>query len=96
LRKNGQIEESARHHLAGMIYFLVTNNQQHLGTTLRNLAIRLQEAAETGTPYPLPRLADLLRRPEFSALRRFLDKWQVNLTELQEAIDGLVEEVRDT
>jgi len=90
LYKVGQIEEGARHILAGIVYHIVTGNQQRLEQVLRNLAIYLQEAKEKGTIYPLPRLNELLQQPEFSTLRRWLAEWGVEVGELQGRVDEVL------
>jgi hypothetical protein len=61
---------------------------------LRNLAIRMRKTAAAGGRYELPRLAELLVRPEFEPLQRTLAEWKVAVDELQAKIDELVEEVR--
>ncbi len=60
---------------------------------LRNVTIWIKEFANTSTPYLLPRLSDLLSRSEFSALRRFLEQWKIDIEELQGGIYGLVEQI---
>ena len=67
---------------------------QGLTRDLRNLAIDMREAAAAGGRYELPRLAELLARPEFEPLRRTLTEWKVALDELQATINQHVEEVR--
>jgi tetratricopeptide (TPR) repeat protein len=86
----GQIEKGARHRLAGMVYDIVTGNQQGLNQHLRNLAFDLQQAKEKGTTYPLPRLNELLQQPEFSTLRRWLAELGVEVGELQGRVDEVL------
>jgi tetratricopeptide (TPR) repeat protein len=83
LARPGTEEEAARHRLAAIAYFLVIGHAQHLAPTLRSLAIAMRQAAAAGGRYELPRLAELLARPEFEPLRRTLTEWKVPLDELQ-------------
>jgi tetratricopeptide (TPR) repeat protein len=89
----GQIEEGAKHLLAGIVYFIVIGNKNHLEIQLRNLALAIhkQVIEEKGTTYPLPRLNELLQHAEFSSLRRWLVERGVEVGELQRRVDGLVE-----
>jgi len=93
LHKVGQIEEGAKHTLARIVYNIVIGNKNHLEIQLRNLAIDLRKAKEKGTTYPLPRLNELLQQAEFSALRRWLAEWEVDVGELQGRIDEVVANV---
>jgi len=87
----GQIEEGARHRLAGITYGIVTNNRQLLyDEFLPALAIHKRQAKEKGTTYPLPRLNELLQQPEFSTLRRWLAEWGVEVGELQGRVDEVL------
>jgi hypothetical protein len=80
--------------LAPITYDLAMGHIQQLTRDLRNLAIDMRRAAASGGRYELPRLAELLARPEFEPLRRTLTEWKVPLDELQGKIDQQVEEVR--
>lgn len=53
-----------------------------------------RRAAQTGGQYALPSVAALLAQPEFAALQAFVAQRGVDIQELQEAIDELVEHVR--
>jgi tetratricopeptide (TPR) repeat protein len=93
----GQLEDPhgmAHHSLAAIAYGVVTGRRQDLTVILRNLAIEIRRAAARGDRLELPRLADLLEQPEFDALRQTLAARAVDVGELQETIDGLVEQVR--
>ncbi len=94
LDRLGASEQAARHQLAAIVYFLVIGHGQHLATTLEGLAFCMSRAAASGRRYELPRLDELLARPEFEPLQRTLAEWKVELDELQAKIDELVEEVR--
>ena len=84
----------ARHLLAAIVYVVVIGHRQYLKTSLDNLASRMRRAAAGGERYELPRLADLLARPELEALRQVLADRGVDVGELQEAIDQHVDQVR--
>ncbi|MEA2559987.1 MAG: hypothetical protein QOH06_1491 [Acidobacteriota bacterium] len=86
--------EAARHRLAAIIYDLIMGRGQGLATVLRGLAISMRVAAASGGRYELPRLAELLARPEFEPLHRTLIEWNVVLDDLQAQIDQLVDELR--
>jgi hypothetical protein len=92
LDRLGLAEEAARHQLATIVYFLITSHGQYLATIMRGLAIGITRAAASGERYELPRLTELLARPEFEPLQRTLTEWNVALDELQAKIDELVEE----
>jgi len=87
-------EEAARHRLARIAYVLVTGHGPFLAMELYNLAILMRRAAASGGRYELPRLAELLARPEFEPLQRTLAEWNVALDGLQAQVDQHVEEVR--
>jgi tetratricopeptide (TPR) repeat protein len=90
----GEGPEAARHLLAAIVYDVVIDHRQFLKTDLNNLAIHMRRAAAGGRRYELPRLADLLARPELEALRQVLVDRGVDAGELQGSIDQLVDQVR--
>jgi tetratricopeptide (TPR) repeat protein len=94
LDRSGETEEAARHLLAAIVYGLVMNHHQELSRHLHNLGINMRRAAPD--PYELPRLADLLSRPEFDALKRVLEASGVDAEGLQGTIDGIVEQERQS
>ena len=94
LGKAGKAEDEARHSLSTIIYCLLAQRHDYLATLFNNLSIRIRRAAQSGGEYALPRVADLLARPEFEALARFVAQRGVDIQELQEAIDQLVEQAR--
>jgi tetratricopeptide (TPR) repeat protein len=89
----GKPEDEARHLLAGIIYSVIST-PYHLSDFVKNLRIRIHRAAQSGRRYELPRISDLLTRPEFEALGGFLEKSGVDLQELQAQIDQMVEQAR--
>jgi len=86
--------EMARHQLAALVYDIVSGHHKGLKRRLRNLAILMRRAAQTGQRYELPSLAELLALPEFDALRQFLEQRGVAVAALQAVIDEQVEAVR--
>ena len=94
LERLGAVEEATRHRLAAIIYELVISHGQHLAIALHNLAISMRDAAASGGRYELPRLAELLARPDFEPLQRTLTERNVALDALQTQVDQYVEEVR--
>ena len=94
LHEKDDIEEGARHLLAGMIYRIVINNQQDIGASLHNLAIFMQESKQQGKRYPLPRVRELLGMAEFSTLNGWLSQWGVDVDGLQGTIDEIVGRIR--
>ncbi|MES1244366.1 MAG: tetratricopeptide repeat protein [Acidobacteriota bacterium] len=91
LGRLGEVEEAARHRLAQLAYDLVMDHGQFLAIGRRNLAILMSHAAVLGGRYELPRLTDLLARPEFEPIQRTLTERNVGLDELQARIDEIVE-----
>ena len=94
LEKAGKADDEASHLLAAIIYDLIAQRNDNLSIWFNNLRIRISRAAQTGGRYELPRVADLLARPEFEALARFVTQRSVEPQELQEAIDQFVEQAR--
>jgi len=90
----GLAGEATRHRLTAIVYDFGMGHGQSLARDLSNLAIDIRRAAASGKRYELPRLAELLARPEFEPLQRTLAEWNVALDELQAKIDEVVEEVR--
>ena len=80
--------------LAAIVYDLVMGHRQLLTGHLRNLAIAMRRAAAAGGRYELPRLAELLARPEFEPLQRTLAEWKVAVEEMQVRVDQIVEAER--
>ncbi len=88
------LAESPRHTLAGFIYFLAAGIQQHVETVLRNYARAFGRAHAAGTEPAIPRVAELLADPAFAPLEQWLRQRQVNVAELQAAVDQYLEMVR--
>ncbi len=98
LDRNGTptaLTEAPRHMLAALVYHLVTERWQELQQlSLNNYAIDFRRAHEAGTPLVVPRIADLLDDSAFRPLADWLASRQINVTELQAAVDDLLEQVR--
>ena len=94
LEQVGTQEEPARYRLAAITYCILTQHHESLFVELNNFAIAVRSAATAGERYELPRLAALLERPDFAALRQALADRGVDIGELQATIDQFVEHVR--
>jgi tetratricopeptide (TPR) repeat protein len=93
LDRVGEHDEARWHLFAALVYRLVTNNTESLRGTLHYLSILIRWAAASGARYELPRLADILSRPEFQALGNFLIQFGVNSDDLQANIDAGIQEL---
>ncbi len=86
------LAEAPCHMLAALVYRLVAGLGQSLQTSLHNYAIRFRRAHEAGTTLAVPRVAEVL------ATIPSLDAWlrgrQVDVDELQAAVDQWLEQVR--
>jgi gamma-glutamyl:cysteine ligase YbdK (ATP-grasp superfamily) len=63
---------------------------------LHNYVVRFRRAHTVGTALAVPRLAELLADPAFAQLEQWLRRRQADVTELQAAVDQLLEQVRQT
>ena len=88
------LAESPRHQLAALIYRLVAGLGQDLQTSLRNYAIDFRRAHAAGTELAVPRVAELLADPAFHPLEQWLRQRQVDVAELQAAVDQRLEQAR--
>ena len=88
------LAESPRHQLAGLIYLLVAGLGQDLQTSLHNYAIRFRRAQAAGTPLAVPPVAALLAVPAFHPLVDWLRQRQVDVAEVQAAVDQVLEQAR--
>ncbi len=79
--------EPARHMLAALVYFLVAGMRQYLQTSLRNYAVDFRRASGAGTEPDIPSVAELLADPAFDSVKTWLAQRQVDLGELQTAVD---------
>ncbi len=92
LHRTGHTAEAKDHQLSDLAYSLVTGLDPRI--SLRNLALRVREAATRGETFTLPRLADLLTSPAFATLRDWLSSRAVSLEDLQTRLDEVFEEAR--
>ncbi len=88
------LTESSRHQLAALVYLLVSGLGRDLQTSLDNYAVRFRRANAAGSPLVAPRLDELLADPAFHPLREWLRLRQVNVADVQAAVDGLLEQSR--
>ena len=86
--------KSPRHQLAALIYRLVSGLGQDLQTSLRNYAFFFRRAHATGTPLTVPRVAELLADPAFRPLDDWLRQRQVDVAEVQAAVDQALDMAR--
>ena len=64
-------------------------------SSLHNYAVLYQEAKAAGTELVVPRLAELLDKPEFTALTHWLLQNGIAPADLQAAIDQALAQARD-
>jgi tetratricopeptide (TPR) repeat protein len=88
------LTESPRQQLAGFTYCLVAGLRRELQSVLHSYAIDFRRARASGTEPVIPRLAQLLADPAFHPLDLWLRQRQVDLDELQTAIDQILDQVR--
>ena len=88
------LAESGSHGLAALGYFFATGSTELLKTTLHNYVIDFRTAASARTEPNIPPLAELLDDPAFAALKEWLAQRQVDLDDLQVAIDELLDQAR--
>jgi tetratricopeptide (TPR) repeat protein len=98
LRRAGgeqNLAESAHHRLADLVYCFATESTESLQTTFRNYVIVFRTAGSAATEPNIPRLAELLDDPAFAALKEWLAERQVDLGDLQAAIDQVLDQARE-
>jgi tetratricopeptide (TPR) repeat protein len=92
LEKAGDHEGAREHQLADLVYRVVA--RLDLGRALRTLNLDVLRAAARGERHALPRLAEMLDKPAFTALRGLLAERAVPVASLEEGIEKLVETVQ--
>ena len=95
LSRAGRLAGALPHRLAAITYRLVSGHRQGLSNSLHNLAIDLRQADQADPPLARPRLADLLAQPGFHPLAQFLQARDVDIAQLQTALDQLVAQARE-
>jgi tetratricopeptide (TPR) repeat protein len=88
------LAESPRHRLADLIYCLVSGLGESLQTSLGNYARCFRLAQAAGTPLTVPRVAELLADPAFRPLADWLRQRQVDVAEVQAAVDQALDRAR--
>jgi tetratricopeptide (TPR) repeat protein len=88
------LAEAPRHELVALVYGLVAGLVPHLQTSLRNYAIAFRRAHAAGTKLMVPRVAELLADPAFRPLADWLRQREVNVDELQTAVDQFLDQAR--
>jgi tetratricopeptide (TPR) repeat protein len=88
LHVSGAPDEARSHHLAALVYGLVTGLYQF--ELLGVLALRVRESAARNETFTFPPLPTLLADPAFSALRAYLTSAGADLPALQARIDALL------
>ncbi len=88
------LAESPRHQLTALLYRLVADLRQALQYSFRNYTVLFRRAQAAGTPLTIPRVADLLVEPAFRPLAEWLHQRQVDVAEVQAAVDQLLDQVR--
>lgn len=88
------LAESPRHQLAALVYRLVAGLGQSMQFSLRNYVVRFRRAHAAGTPLAVPRVAELLADPAFRPLDDWLRRREVDVDELQAAVDQFLEMAR--
>ena len=91
----GQTSEAAAHQLAALVYRLLTGHQQNLQNLAMNYVNNLRCAKQAGIDYTLPTVAELISRPDFNALREWLDATPDDLNALQQRVDDFVAQYRE-
>ena len=86
--------ESPCHHLAALSYRLAAGLAQDFQLSLRNYAASFRRAHAAGTELTVPRVSQLLADPAFDPLAQWLTQRQVNLDELQAAVDNCLDQAR--
>jgi tetratricopeptide (TPR) repeat protein len=97
LEQNGTVTAlaaSSGHQLAALLYHHCAGLGQALQTSLHNYTVRFRRAQAAGTVLAVPRVADLLADPAFAPLAQWLCQHQVDLGELQTAVDKLLDQAR--
>jgi tetratricopeptide (TPR) repeat protein len=84
--------ESDLHRLSALIYRLASGLD--LQSSLSSYAFHFRRAQAAGTALTVPRISDLLADPAFHPLDTWLRKLEVDVAELQTAVDQLLEEAR--
>ena len=88
------LAEGLRHKLAALIYLLIVGMRGSAHTVQINYAIDFCRAEVAGTVLVVPRVAALLADPAFAPLEQWLRQRQVDVAQLQAAVDEFLEKAR--
>jgi tetratricopeptide (TPR) repeat protein len=88
------LAESQRHMFAALVYLFVAGLRHYLQTSLRNYASFFRRAHTAATVLAVPRVAELLADPAFHPLELWLLHRQVNINDLQVAVDKFLDQAR--
>jgi tetratricopeptide (TPR) repeat protein len=88
------LSDVSHHQLAALIYRLVAGLEQDLQTSLHNYFVRFRRAYAAGVPLAGPRITELLAGTVFRPLDDWLRQQQVNVDQLQAAVDHYLEMAR--
>ena len=88
------LDESARHQLAALLYRIVARLRKDLQDLLGNYTIRFRRAHADGTELSIPRVAELLADPAFAPLEQWLRQRQVDVGELQTKVGQFLDQAR--
>lgn len=88
------LEEARWHQLAALTYRLASGLGQDLQTSLHNYANAFRRARANASEPAIPRLSELLARPEFQPLTRWLVQREIAPADLQAAIDDFLAQAR--
>lgn len=86
--------EANLHRLAGLCYVTVLGKGVEIRVASQNFRELFRRAHAAGTEPTIPRLSDLLADPAFDSLKTWLESRQVDLDELQAAIDQFLDKAR--
>ncbi len=88
------LTESPRHRLADLIYCLVAGLEESMQTSLRNYTRAFLRTHAASTKLAVPGVVQLLADPAFRPLDQWFRQRQVNLDDLQSAVDKSLEQAR--
>ena len=88
------LAEAPKRDLAALSYNLVAEVGVGLQISINNYGAEFQRAHATGTELIVPRVAQLLADPAFEPLAQWLRERQVDVDELQSAVDQFLEKAK--
>jgi len=88
------LAEAACHRLADLVYCFVAGLGRDIWTSAANYAFDFRRAQAAGTALVVPRVAELLADPAFRPLADWLRQREVNVDDLQAAVDQFLDQAR--